>query len=304
MVVKRTRLTQSSVCVSQFDLHKLLNSPKHPGNVTMHSPQPPTCRIFREENIREGEMMMWDYGGRDWTISWLTRSKKSTFVDGIGHAPPESATAWKMSPRSLAMCQNFLKKKALKMLFLYRPVEFDWERSCTEILNPHAILKLPRQRYSYFVNVLSVWTALMRQHIPQWRLLTVCFIILHKVMPWPRRVPFWIMRFRSLTFLAELAVLGRVVVQSQQTWGSAGVWWHRLLGWRSCLFCPSTAKYESKGRKTERKGGSCRLQGSKNLFNNTRQGGSKRKILVAKVAVRLKCQPPNWQRQRNALPCF
>ena len=26
-------------------------------------------------------------------------------------------------------------------------------------------------------------------------------------------------------------------------------------------------------------------QGSKNLFSNTRQGGSKRKILVAKVAV-------------------
>ena len=28
-----------------------------------------------------------------------------------------------------------------------------------------------------------------------------------------------------------------------------------------------------------------RTQGSKNLFSNTRQGGSKRKVLVAKVAV-------------------
>ena len=27
------------------------------------------------------------------------------------------------------------------------------------------------------------------------------------------------------------------------------------------------------------------VQGSKNLFSNTRQGGSKRKVLVAKVAV-------------------
>ena len=34
-------------------------------------------------------------------------------------------------------------------------------------------------------------------------------------------------------------------------------------------------------------------QGSKNLFCNTRQGGSKRKVLFAKVAVKLKFQSPN-----------
>ena len=37
------------------------------------------------------------------------------------------------------------------------------------------------------------------------------------------------------------------------------------------------------------------LQGSKNLFSITRQGGSKRKVLVAKVAVKLKFQSPNRQ---------
>ena len=38
---------------------------------------------------------------------------------------------------------------------------------------------------------------------------------------------------------------------------------------------------------------------------NTHQGGSKRKVLVAKVAVKLKFQSPNWQMQRNALLlCF
>ena len=42
-------------------------------------------------------------------------------------------------------------------------------------------------------------------------------------------------------------------------------------------------------------------QGSKNLFSITRQGGSKRKVLVAKVAVKLKFQSPNRQMQRNAL---
>ena len=35
------------------------------------------------------------------------------------------------------------------------------------------------------------------------------------------------------------------------------------------------------------------VQGSKNLLSNTRQGGSKRKVLVAKVAVELKFQSPN-----------
>ena len=40
-------------------------------------------------------------------------------------------------------------------------------------------------------------------------------------------------------------------------------------------------------------------------FSNTRQDGSKRKVLVAKVEVKLKCQLPNWQMQRNApLVCF
>ena len=45
----------------------------------------------------------------------------------------------------------------------------------------------------------------------------------------------------------------------------------------------------------------CQQQGSKNLFSNTCQGGSKRKVLVAKEAVKLKFQSPNWQIQRNAL---
>ena len=46
-------------------------------------------------------------------------------------------------------------------------------------------------------------------------------------------------------------------------------------------------------------------QGSKNHFSNTRQGGSKRKVLVAKVAVYLKFQSPNRQMHRNALRlCF
>ena len=48
-----------------------------------------------------------------------------------------------------------------------------------------------------------------------------------------------------------------------------------------------------------------RMQGSKNLFSNTRQGGSKRKVLVAKVAVYLKLRSPNRQMHRNALRlCF
>ena len=42
-------------------------------------------------------------------------------------------------------------------------------------------------------------------------------------------------------------------------------------------------------------------QGSKNLLSNTCQCGSKRKVLVAKLAVKLKFQSPNWQMQRNAL---
>ena len=42
-------------------------------------------------------------------------------------------------------------------------------------------------------------------------------------------------------------------------------------------------------------------QGSKNLSSNTRQGGSKGKVLVAKVAVKLEFKSPNWQMQRNAL---
>ena len=47
------------------------------------------------------------------------------------------------------------------------------------------------------------------------------------------------------------------------------------------------------------------FQNSENLFSNTRQGGSKRKVLVAKVAVKLKFQSPTWQRLRNALSvCF
>ena len=43
------------------------------------------------------------------------------------------------------------------------------------------------------------------------------------------------------------------------------------------------------------------IQGSKNLFSNTCQGGSKWKVLVAKVAVKLKFQSTNRQMQRNAL---
>ena len=34
-------------------------------------------------------------------------------------------------------------------------------------------------------------------------------------------------------------------------------------------------------------------QGSKNLLSKTRQGGSERKVLVAKVAVKKKLQSPN-----------
>ena len=34
-------------------------------------------------------------------------------------------------------------------------------------------------------------------------------------------------------------------------------------------------------------------QGSKNLFSNTRQGGSERKLLVTKMAIKLKFQSPN-----------
>ena len=49
-------------------------------------------------------------------------------------------------------------------------------------------------------------------------------------------------------------------------------------------------------------------QGSKKIFSNTRQGGSKRKVLVANVAVKLKFQSPIRQillMQRNAiLVCF
>ena len=272
MVAKRTRLTQSSVCVSQFDLHKLLNSPKHPGNVTMHGPQPPACRIFREENIREGERMMCDYGaGRDRTI---TVDKKQKVNLHWWNRPCTTGERHCMENVAKITCyvSKLSKRKALKMLFLFWPVSI-WLREVARKYWIHNSEAAPAE-IQLFVNVLSVLTALMRQHIPQWRLLAVCFIILHKVMPWPLQVPFWIMRFRSLTFLAELAVLGRVVVQSQQTWGSVGVWWHRLLGWRSCSFCPSTAKYENEGCKTERKSGSCKLQGLKNLFNNTRQGGS------------------------------
>ena len=40
--------------------------------------------------------------------------------------------------------------------------------------------------------------------------------------------------------------------------------------------------------------GSCTINtGPKNIFSTTRQGGSKQKVLVAKVALKLKFQSPN-----------
>ena len=44
-----------------------------------------------------------------------------------------------------------------------------------------------------------------------------------------------------------------------------------------------------------------RHQGSKSIFSNTRQSRSKRELLVANMAVKLKFQSPNWQMQINAL---
>ena len=74
---------------------------------------------------------------------------------------------------------------------------------------------------------------------------------------------------------------------------------------RQCAQTTKTGDTEAEEHANSRVCSAQQLQGSKNLFSITRQGGSKRKVLVAKVAVWLKFQSPNRQMQRNALlVCF
>ena len=70
-------------------------------------------------------------------------------------------------------------------------------------------------------------------------------------------------------------------------------------GWQICVNCDIFAQVPLSGLESGCTRHMAKLkpqvgrQGSKNLFSITRQGGSKQKVLGAKVAVKLKFQSPN-----------